>query len=165
MTALWDAASAALNAKAPAAELEWFGRMLNNCLLNLGLREGEKDDESVPQLPDGAWYSNFVRKHGLGGAERLTLILALLPHLKTDVLNELLQQEACKKHFGGVHGRVFTGMLPTVQTALTLLGGSSLLYRLAGLDIFSPESALLRRSILRLGFRHADDPPAAAPPC
>ena len=54
-------------------------------------------------------------------------------------------------------------MLPTVQTALTLLGGNSLLYRLAGLELFTPESALLRESVVRIGFRHADDPPAAAP--
>jgi len=155
--------SAALNAQALAAELEWFARMLNNCLLELGLREGEKEEETLPVLPKGAWYSEFVQHHALGGAERLVLVLALLPHIRPELLNELLRRETCKKHFGGIQGKVFPGMLPTVQTALTLLGGQSLFYQLAGWELFAPESVLLREAIVQLGFRPPEEPPAAAP--
>ncbi|WP_027187590.1 ATP-binding protein [Desulfovibrio cuneatus] len=155
-------AVAMLNTEALVAELDWFGRMLGNCLLSLGLQEGEKADESVPDLPQGAWYTEFVQHYQLSGADRLVLILALLPHIKPETLSSLLQEEACKKYFGGVHGRQFNGLIPTMQTALVLLSGSNLLYRLAGMEFFAEDSRLISRGILRLGPCPPDEPRTCA---
>ena len=152
-----------LNVEALATEMNWFGKLLNNCLLDLELIEGEKQDDSVPPLPAGAWYTEFIIQNELSGAERLMLILALLPHLKPEILTDLLREESVRRHFGGVHGKQFHGAIPTVQTALALLSGQNIYYRLLGAELFASESKLIRQGILRLGPCPPTEPSVAAP--
>lgn len=155
--------SEAVNMQALGAEMEWFGAVLENCLIDLGMHEGEKTLGAPPGLPPESWYGRFVKEHGLAREERLTLVLALLPHVKPETLNSLLRDEERRSRFGGYQGRHFPGVLPTVQTALALLGGSSLPRRLDGYALFAPDGPLLGRGILRLGPRPPEEPPSAAP--
>lgn len=155
-------------------ELEWFGNALSDCLIRLGLHEGEPVNAPAPeQGPQAGRYGAFVSAHGLGEPERLALMLALLPHIKPDTLGALAQDEPCRRRLGLLQGRQFSGALPSLRTALVLLGGGNLKAELEALELFGPGQArqgesfaggsLLARGVLRLGATLPEEPRSSAP--
>ncbi|WP_448661444.1 ATP-binding protein [Sphingomonas sp. CJ20] len=120
-----------------------------------------------PELADGAdRFAAVVRGAGLGAAERLVFILALAPHVAPAALDAfLLQNQATGRRFtefGGVPGQDHAGFLPTLETALFLLGGADLAARSGALALFDPDAPLLRRGLVLLDQRHSEEPAAAA---
>ncbi|MDX1997100.1 MAG: ATP-binding protein [Thermoanaerobaculia bacterium] len=167
----------AANARVLAAEIEWFRAVLD---LRLRLHAGEGDRglgdplETLPPPPlpvapaadATAPYARVVTEAGLDGAERLVLLLALLPHLKPDALDLFfLQNRSLERRFtefGGVPGVAHGGLLPTGETALFLLAGEDLGRRLGYRHVLQPDHPLFRRAILRLESRQPGEPALAA---
>lgn len=75
-------------------------------------------------------YAGFVRKHELNFDERFMLVLALVPHVKPEMLDAfLVKNNTTQKiytEFGGKIGKDHTGFLPTGETAMFILAGSNL---------------------------------------
>jgi len=161
---------AAANALCIEREIEWFRAVLNDRLERHAQGGGAPDlvgAHPAPLLPPApAPYADLVRQFALGPAERLVLVLSLLPHVRPDVLDPLLiQNEALQRRFtefGGVTGVAHSGFLPTGQTALFLLAGDNVPARLRYSPLFREEHPLYRQGVLRLGSRHADDPSLSA---
>lgn len=161
------------NARVLAAEIDWFRAVLD---LRLRLHAGESADLAdpldclpPPELPSAEPtppYAAVVADAELDGAERLVLMLALLPHLKPDALDLFfLQNRSLERRFtefGGVPGVAHGGLLPTGETALFLLGGDDLDRRLAHRRLLHPDHPLFRRGILRLESRHPGEPVLAS---
>jgi len=137
------------------AEIGWFREVLN---LRLDLHAREADGDVLARVPapdPGALsvpYAEGVREAGLTPAERLVLMLALLPHLRPQALDVFLIQNDASKHrfteFGGAEGGTHGGFRPTRETALFLLGGENMDRRLAALQLFAPQAPLQARRIL-----------------
>jgi hypothetical protein len=163
----------AANARVLAAEIDWFRAVLD---LRLRLHAGESADladpldclppPELPKVEPAPPYAAVVADAGLDGAERLVLMLALLPHLKPDALDLFfLQNRSLERRFtefGGVPGVAHGGLLPTGETALFLLGGDDLERRLAHRRLLHPDHPLFRRGILRLESRHPGEPVLAS---
>ncbi len=127
-------------------EMAWFGVVLSNRLIQMGLMEGESEEEELPALEPEDAYGQVAA--GLEAAERLVLILALLPHIKPETLSGLLSAPERQARFLGFSsGSV---VKPTLQTALTLLSGGEAAASLAALPLFAPEGRLLTRGLMRL---------------
>src|SRR5213593_2982365 len=100
------------NADFIAAEAAWFERALLGRLQ--AHADGDLAGEGVmrhhpPALPPpGVDYGDVVRGAELGHAERLVLMLALLPHIRPETLDPLLiRSEALQRRFtefGGLVG-------------------------------------------------------------
>jgi ATPase family protein associated with various cellular activities (AAA) len=152
------------------AEIGWFSRLLD---LRFRIHAGEARGDVLrlcppPPLPlpfaEGeAAYAEAVRDAGLSEAERLILILAILPHLRPQALDPLLiknhSSERRFTEFGGADGAGRSGFRPTRETALFLLAGEDMDLRLAALRLFEPGRPLQARHILEL----ADEPGEAGP--
>jgi hypothetical protein len=160
-----DAATAA-NGALIEAEIAWFARLLD---LRFRIHAGEEHGDVLfqcppPRLPAADLaYARAVRDAGLCDAERLILILAILPHLRPQALDPLLihnhSSERRFTEFGGADAGGRSGFRPTRETALFLLAGEAMDQRLAALQLFAPEAPLQARHILEL----PDEPGEAGP--
>jgi hypothetical protein len=137
------------------AEIAWFRRSAD-CRLDLHAKEANGDILKLVPAPDlareKAPYADAVREAGLSPAERLVLMLALLPQLRPQVLDLfLIQNEAIKRRFtefGGIAGGPQSGFGPTRETALFLLAGEDMDRRLAAAQLFAADAPLRRRHII-----------------
>jgi hypothetical protein len=137
------------------AEIAWFVRLLD---LRFRIHGGELPDDDIlarepapPLADDGPPYSEALRSAGLDSAERLVLILAILPHLRPQALDSFLipnsQSARPFTEFGGVSGAQ-SGFRPTRETALFLLAGESMELRLRYMPMFAPGARLHAGRIL-----------------
>lgn len=135
------------------AEITWFARVLQR-RLDLHAQDATGDilaDIPPPKLPPALPYADAVQAAALSPAERLVLILALLPQLRPQVLDMLLiQNETTKRRFtefGGTDANGH-GFRPTRETALFLLAGEDMDRRLEAMCLFMPNAPLHAKRIL-----------------
>lgn len=144
-------------------ELLWFGALLANSLRGIGLIEGDIELARPPPLVSGTWYADFIAEHALSDAERSILILTLLPYIKPEILTDVMKDEACKIRFGCIRGKQFEGHIPTIQTALVILGVGDPSRGLDVYELLTPESLLIQKGIVHIGFCPLDEPSTASP--
>lgn len=113
---------------------------------------------ALPEPPeiaaDESMYAQFLHHYQMGPQERLTVLLALTPHIKPELLDIFFQiNEVLKRgytEFGGVQGKAHGGFLPTAETALFLLAGGDLALRFACQQLFDRDHFFARHNILKL---------------
>ena len=159
------------NAACLTHELSWFDTVLDYRLKSYFEGETSPEDlfESIPppELPQtDAPYAEIVRTFDLQPAERLVLILSVIPHVKPHLLDSFfIRNQSLDRgftEFGGLNGNSHSGFLPTGETAMFLLAGDSLSARLRCDRIFKPEHVLFSRGILTLDHQHDNEPPLSA---
>ena len=154
-------------------ELAWFTRVL---ALRFQLYFAQDDapppeprtiaELSPPELGDGdSPYTRFVREHAPLQVERLALVLALVPHLRPQLLDMFFSKNATFDRrfteFGGV--RIDDEFEPTGETLAFVLGGGSLEARAAVAQVLDPEHPFVRRDVVRSVPAHRDQPLMKAP--
>lgn len=157
----------AANARSLQRELAWFEQVLHTRLcLHFGQPCEHRDALALaPPALDGD-RSPYARVAcGLTLHERLVLVLALVPHLRPQLLDTLFARNSNLDRgfteFGGWRGKAHGGFLPTGETALFLLAGEDLVARLALGTLLDPGQPL-RRGLLRLEHDAPGEPPACA---
>ena len=158
------------NATALEKELAWFEKVLDT---RVKLQVGEKCDYSdvldiePPELdPNGSMYGNFAAHYGMGFAERLAFVLALIPHVRPRMLDIFLtknpETERSYTQFGGKpNSGTFGGFVPTAETLLFILAGEDLSKRFSFQCIFSADHFFARHDILTLEKTDRDEPAMA----
>ncbi|ACN14418.1 putative ATPase (AAA superfamily protein) [Desulforapulum autotrophicum HRM2] len=147
------------NARALDAELKWFQKVLD-ARLKLQMDNGEKIPDISAILPprhdsDTSMYASLTVHYGMNYAERLAFILALIPHIKPQLLDIFLTQNAetnrCYTQFGGKNALGdFKGFLPTGETLLYILAGDSLEKRFAFSYLFAADHFFSVHGVLTL---------------
>ena len=122
----------------------------------IGQLQGEELDEPAFPQPD-SWQLNlieFARQHQLGAEEIILLWIALMPHVKSDLFDEAIQDvlkgSTDLPAMGGVRGKNFRGFLPTGETALFLLAGENFQRRFRLQQLFEAEHLVGKNRILWL---------------
>lgn len=154
------------NADCLQLEFSWFEKFLNDKLkIYFEQVQGESELENLvlPDFSDSdANYARLVKKHGMGLEERVILILALIPHLKPQLLDILklknIQLDAQFTEFGGVKSGNHRGFLPTGETALFLLAGSNLEERFRLVKLLDSSHFFAKEGILALESTGKDEP-------
>ncbi len=158
------------NARLLEADFAWFERVLEARLRPYV--ELQPDPVAIeaelavltppPVEPAGSFYGEFVAHYRLSFAERLTLLLALIPHVRPQLLDPLFSTDTRLgrgfTEFGGVRSQAHGGFLPTGETALLLAGGSDLPRRLEISQIFSRSHFFAQHGILRLHIPAEGEP-------
>lgn len=147
-----------------ARELDWFALMLN-LRLKSHFQAGDVDpspDIIPPPEPGDGMYGDFVRLHELSAEERLVLILALIPHIRPQMLDVLwIKNEATERgctEFGGWHGATHGGFIPTGETALFVVAGDDLAARFRLTQMFEGDHLFARRNVLSLAPTSENEP-------
>jgi hypothetical protein len=159
------------NAAFLETETRWFRRLLE-ARIELHAK-GQSSQDLLATLPppqlqghDGP-YLHCIRELELGPAERLLLILSLLPHTAPHVLDPFfIQNNALGRpftEFGGAPTLPQGGFVPSGETAMFLLTGHDLVQRLRHAGLFSHHHVLFARNVIDLGVRPAEEPYLSAP--
>lgn len=97
----------------------------------IGQLRGVQMDEPVFPQTD-LWQLNlngFAQRNRLSAEEIILIWIALMPHVKSDLyddaIQDILKEAADLPAMGGVRGKNFRGFIPTGETALFLLAGEN----------------------------------------
>lgn len=139
-------------------DLQWLQAIIDQRIYNF-LNPDNPDPTIDPEPPAletseaGVFYADFVKKHNLTLEERKVVLLALALELQPELLDVfLVRNDSYMKtysEFGGITNRSFNGFLPTLKTALFLLGGPSLGEQLKYISLFERNAKLYSTGILK----------------
>jgi hypothetical protein len=152
------------NARALEAEIEWLARVLDARLKAYFDSNGPRRDveEIAPPSLGAGLYAEFIRQHEVPPSVRLVMLLALVPHIRPQLLDVLWSRnEATQRGFtelGGVHGTSHGGFIPTGETAAFLLAGDDLAARFEVTRLFEGDQFLARHNVLHLAPTSAAEP-------
>ncbi|MBC6993260.1 ATP-binding protein [Neolewinella lacunae] len=145
--------------------IAYLGKLIRGRIeVHLGKRE-----EASIAAPDFSYddspFTLFLRRRQPEYAEYVTLLLALVPHLRVNFFDDLLADYfAPGVHFpifGGTRGANHRGLLPTGETVQFILAGENLAQRLQVARLFSPEHWFHRQNVLGLSSAPTGEPPMA----
>ncbi|MCL6102429.1 MAG: ATP-binding protein [Bacteroidetes bacterium] len=146
------------NARDLNLELEWFADILNARLNFFFEKPGAKADVLSLQPSNfsqsSSFYGKFVTGNGLIAPERLILILALIPHIRPQLLDVLWIQNRTTERgfteFGGLKGVNHSGFIPTGETAAFIIAGEDLTLRFETTRIFEGGHFFAKQNVLSL---------------
>jgi len=152
-------------------ELAWFRRILETRFKShFGDEPGNGSAlDAPPDLSESrSEYAAFLRRHQPSVAERLAIVLGLVPHLRPQLLDVFFTRNSAIDRrfteFGGVQSKADGELAPTAETLAFLLGGNDLAIRFSVQDLFGPRHYFARHSILSLAPTAGEDvPPMKAP--
>ncbi len=147
------------NARALGRELEWLAAVLDARLKSYfaaGASPGPAPEIPPPALgEDGSAWAELVRRCEVPKAVRLVLLLALVPHVRPQMLDVLwLKNEVTQRGFtelGGVQSATHGGFLPTGETAAFLIAGDDIEARFEVMRMFDGDGLLAREGLVQLG--------------
>jgi hypothetical protein len=152
-------------------ELQWFTEVLS-ARLNLYFPSDSAEGNPItsifdlvpPDLQDSSSeYARSLRQHRFSLAERLTLLLALIPHIRPQLLDILWTKNTAIERgfseFGGLQGTNHSGFLPTGETVVFLLAGDDLAARFQVMRRFEGDHPFARENILYLAPVASGEPP------
>lgn len=156
-----------LNALTLERELAWFAEVLDT---RLRLHFGQdcafsSIDELIPPdaLHPESMYAGILSHYQMSVEERLILLLALVPHIRPQLLDVFFVKNGNVDRgfteFGGIRPQSHGGLLPSGETALFLLAGEDLTRRFAFQYLFDGEHFFAQHSILRLEPAPPGEPP------
>ena len=150
---------AVANARDLELELDWLARVLDR-RFRLYFRDPNQVDDPpltevetlTPPPPGDSLYGRFVAEHQLDFAERVTLILALAPYLRPQLLDVFRTRNRAFDRpftqFGCVGRSGDDELLPTGETLAFVLGGDDLVRRFAVIDLLSGDRLFARDGVL-----------------
>ncbi len=155
-----------LNATTLEQEINWFKQVLEARIDSYFKQEDANDDVSEITPPDlnnnASEYAGLVQHYAMGFDERIVLILALLPHIRPQVLDLLFVRnknlDRGFAEFGGWHGKSHGGFLPTGETAAFILAGQNLARRFEVTRLFESDHYFSTAALLRIERQHNEEP-------
>jgi len=161
-----DDSAARLNAVTLEREIEWFDRVLEAVIRLYFEQERETDDIreiTPPDLgADDSEYARLVKQYRMNFDERMVLVLALIPHVRPQLLDLLFIRnknlDRGYAEFGGWHGKYHGGFLPTGETAAFILAGRDLSRRFEIIRLFESDHFFAGAGILKIVRQTEDEP-------
>lgn len=157
------------NAEYLNKEIAWFEKIINARLEHYFKHDTHYDINSIkpPSLhKQKSDYAKFLLSKQFKPSERLVAILALLPHIRPELLDTFfLKNEQINRsftEFGGYQSGNHSGVLPTIETALFVLSANDLAKRLLSLQLFESEQVLLSTGLIKLQYEQKVENPIAS---
>ena len=157
---------AEMNAATLEKEIDWFNRVLE-AVIKIYF-EQEKNSAEFRQIAppdlqgDDSGYAQLVTQHAMDFNERLVLVLALIPHVRPQMLDLLFIRnknlDRGYAEFGGWRGKYHGGFLPTGETAAFILAGRDLGHRFAVIRLFESDHFFAQSALLKIVRQTEDEP-------
>jgi adenylate kinase family enzyme len=159
------------NAATLEKELSWLEKVLDTRMrLYFGKEceyESVYDIEPESLENDDSVYAQIIKKFQMSHAERLIVLLALVPHIKPHLLDVFFTKNATYDkpftEFGGIKGTYHLGFLPTCETAAFALAGTDMTLRFDIIELFDSEYYLRKKQIIQLETDKESEPLLSAP--
>ena len=134
--------------------LEWFARFAAGCLAVHFGKAVSFEADPLGYCDDSSWLARLIQRRSPTAEELAVLMLALVPHLRSSMLTNLIAEHLPEggdfPGLGGMKGANHRGILPTGETAQFILAGDDLEKRIAVQCLFSSDHWFARERILRL---------------
>jgi Cdc6-like AAA superfamily ATPase len=147
------------NAQIIDQELNWLQTIFESRINNFINRDDPNfpAQDVNPPAPDfgelSTYYTDFIQKHTLTPDERKIVQLALAPEVQPEMLDRfLIRSQTYDKtytEFGGITTRSFNGFIPTIKTALFVLGGHQIGEQMNYINLFDETGKLYTAGILK----------------
>ena len=138
-------------------DLEWLSAVLDH---RLTLFVEKADYGAIIKLQPAPFtgqksiFQEFLESFKFSVAERLILLLGILPSISPYLIENLLKKHGIENgeiaELGGVKGSAHGGILPTGETALFILAGNNLQKRMEYTLLFSTAHKFYVKNILKL---------------
>jgi len=159
------------NARDLEQELQWFVAVLNRRFKSYLGGEAEADNVFELSPPDlgnsSSEYAKFLRYYKFVFAERFAIVLALVSHIRPQLLDVFFTKNSTFDRkfteFGGVRKGVDGDFYPTAETLLFILAGNHLETRFALQALFDRDHPFAKHHILRLQAENSEMPRLKAP--
>jgi hypothetical protein len=146
------------NAEDLATELNWFASIVARRFKLYFEQDSEVkhiDEIQPPNLSQSSSpYARCIQHYNLLTTERIALILALIPHLRPQLLDIFFTQNSVFSRpfteFGGIVETPHTHFIPTLETFWFIVAGNDLKTRLQLQALFNSDHALIKHDILQL---------------
>lgn len=139
------------NARQIETDLEWLGEVVKRRYQ--AHQENKKLDvmklAAPPQHREPSLYKKIVKKFRFGNAERIILLLSLIPHTAPWFLDDIVDNLE-KKQPAQPAPSHRTGTIPTLDLALFILAGDDLEKRLYFQQLFEQDNFLCANNIITL---------------
>jgi len=139
-------------------ELDWLAAVINQVIASYLKHEGHENhwlDIPPPDLTESeSVYAQLMCNWQCNVYERLTLALAMAPHLKPELLdiffgvNQIIDRSFSE--FGGVTDKAFSGFLPTGQTLAFLISANDPEWRFDAMHILSLQHKFAIEQVISL---------------
>jgi hypothetical protein len=146
------------NARDLERELEWFASLLD---ARLKTYFGKDMSRHVPEIPppplveSQSPWAQFIRQHEVPASVRAVIVLALIPHIRPQLLDVLwVRNDDTQRgftEFGGIQSTSNGGFVPTGETAAFLLAGDDLAARFELMRLFDSDQLLVSKNVVHLG--------------
>lgn len=154
------------NALSLEREIDWFNRVLEARIALHFEQPSDYDDIheiSPPDLSaDDSEFALLVKEYAMEFDERIVFILAMLPHIRPQVLDTLFIRnknlDRGYTEFGGWRGKNHGGFLPTAETAAFMVADNNLAKRFEVIPLFEEDHFYAIAGMLRLERQSQDEP-------
>ncbi len=161
-----DSNPAQLNAITLEREIDWFNRVLETVIRLYFEQESDARDFRLIAPPDlrgdDSEYARLVKQFDMNFDERIILILAMIPHVRPQILDLLFTRnknlDRGYSEFGGWQGKYHGGFLPTGETAAFILAGQDMARRFAVTQLLRGDHFFARAGILRIERESEGEP-------
>ncbi|MEM8906745.1 MAG: ATP-binding protein [Bacteroidota bacterium] len=150
--------------------LDWFAAFLEWRIQHYFETSTAETTDLAPEAPPlqaGSPLDQLFIDFALGWEEKLIVLLALVPHLRPQVLDVLLSKNPnlgrSYTEFGGLQNEQQNGFLPTHETAVFLIAGSDLTNRIAVIKLLEKDHPLFRHAVLEARLPAANAAPLSRP--
>lgn len=121
-----------------------------------------------PLLTDNdSVYAQVIRHFQMSHAERIIVLLALVPHICPQLLDVFFTKNATYDkpftEFGGVKGTYHLGFLPTCETAAFILAGTDMALRFEIMELFDADYYLRKKQLIQLETDRESEPMLSSP--
>jgi hypothetical protein len=147
------------NAQIIDQELNWLQTIIESRINNFINRDDPNyiEQDANPPARDisllSTYYSDFIQTHTLTPNERKIVLLALAPEVQPELLDRFLIHspiyDKTYTEFGGIATRSFNGFIPTIKTALFVLGGHQIGEQMNYINLFDETGKLYTADILK----------------
>ena len=146
----------------PEAHISWFSTIIETAIqLYFNQESPVSSIEEIPP-PEEDWLTSFLQEISVSHDERIVLMLALMPHVRPQLLDTFFIQnknlDRPFTEFGGWKGNTHGGFLPTGETAAFIVAGTHLDKRSQLLKLFDEEHFFARKNILKIVKIDDDEP-------
>lgn len=111
---------------------------------------------------DDSRFAKFVTENNLNDVEILVLLIAFLPYIAPGYLSKILSEYypdgSDFPDFGGVKGVQYRGIIPTGETALYLIAGGNIDFKVSITTIFEEGHLFHKKSVLEIGKVEEGEP-------
>jgi AAA+ superfamily predicted ATPase len=141
------------------AEIDWLQNVIDQVIKTYLLQEGHENNWLDIPLPDltetDSHYATIVNKWQLDVYGRLTLALAMAPHIRPEVLDIFFGKNQMYDRgfteFGGAVDKSHSGFLPTGQTLCFLMAATDIEKRNDLMALLGSNSILIKEQVISLG--------------